>query len=86
MGEINRLSLLIISAATRLVAAFLYIFANYILQFMEFERKYFVMSKKNSTFVAERRRRRKSGGRLKEFHALRAVSRFAVSNLETLKL
>ena len=34
------------------------VFATYILQFAEIERKYFVMSKKNSTFVAERRRRR----------------------------
>ena len=67
MGEINRLSLLIISAATRLVAAFLYIFAKYILQFMEFERKYFVMSKKNSTFVAERRRRRNGWKSSKSF-------------------
>ena len=31
------------------------VFATYSLQFMEFGRKYFVMSKKNSTFVAERR-------------------------------
>ena len=34
------------------------VFATYILQFVLFGRKYFVMSKKNSTFVAERRRRR----------------------------
>jgi hypothetical protein len=34
-------------------------FATYILQFAEFERKYFVMSKKNSTFVAVSATKRK---------------------------
>ena len=64
------------------------VFATYSLQFMEFGRKYFVMSKKNSTFVAERRRQggKAAGGRFQSFNVeLAALPRETIKTVKTIK-